>query len=369
MPQNKFIRNLLKAFITPLAYVYRLARPRLWLFSSRPDEVDGNALALFEWAKDKQDCVYVLSRKAPQYRPDMIQWGGFRHLLLSAVARVHITDIGNADFYGRKVRRFTGLKTKNVFLQHGVTRCSIPFYWFERTGFDLVLATSERECRFLTEEFGYPESRLALTGFPRHDDLIRNVSDRGYILVLPTWRNYLRNMSKEEFKADDFFVRLQSLLQNPALAAFLKSNNLKLCFKLHYMIRDKLPLFALPDEGVAYDAPYSIRELLRDCSMLITDESSVAFDAALAGKPVVYYRFEEGQYDLSTSYFQLERDGFGPVIGDEQELVDYVCGIWDGKRLVREPEYTQRADEFFAFKDADNCQRTYDAILKMLDGK
>ncbi len=230
----------------------------------------------------------------------------------------------------------------------------------------MFIVAAKKEYEFIHQVFGYPYDHIALTGFARHDQLINHVSDKKFILIMPTWRRHLRKMREEEFLSTNYYQRFQSLLNNPALQHFLQRNDQKLCFYLHYMIHDKQKLFELPPENLVYAETQHVHELLRDCSMLITDCSSVAFDAALAGKPLVYYGFEEEHYPPADSYMQLDTDGFGPVFREEDEVVQYISTLWNGEKFCREKVYDRRCEEFFEFTDASNCQRIFDKIERLL---
>ena len=53
--------------------------------------------------------------------------------------------------------------------------------------------------------------------------------------------------------------------------------------------------------------------------------SSVAFDFAYLGKPVIYAQFDKEEFyekhDYKAGYFNYERDGFGEVVYDLESTV------------------------------------------------
>lgn len=348
------------------ALVYRMAFPDIWLFFSRPDEKDGNAYDLYRWAKDKKKCYFVIRKDSPQFEKGMVGWGSLKHYFLSAAAKVHVFDIlQNGNLINRRRREIFHLKTKNVFLQHGVTRVDIPLYHYDRQRFDLCLACAHTEYSYLCHTFGYPKENVALTGFARFDDLLKNVSDKRYILIMPTWRWDLKQMNSDDFLKSEFHVRFQSLLRNRNLIEFMKRNNIGLRFYLHYMIHNRLDLFDIPSDIEIYNATDSVHDLLRDCSLLITDYSSVFFDAAYAGKPLIYYQFQDDYYNSKESYFKYEEDGFGPVVKTEEDLINTIGSLWSESVFVQLPLYSDRCNSFFAYHDTDNCQRIYDSIVEL----
>lgn len=362
----RILRLLFLTTIGLFAHLYRLRHPDIWIFYSRTDELDGNAYAFYKWVEkeNKKECYFVLDKNATAFEKQMLPWRSIRHIFLSAAATVHIFDVSaSGDMYGRRIRRIIRLNTKYIFLQHGMTRVDIPLYHYDRTDYDLFITTGRREHQFARKVFGYPENRLALTGQARHDDLLKNVSDKKYILIMPTWRKDLRQSDPESFLNSEFYIRFQSLLENQQLKSFLQTNQLKLRFYLHYMIRDRIKQFSIPTDINIYDETDSVHELIRDCSLLITDYSSVSFDAALAGKPVIYYQFQQDQYNSTESYFQYDKDGFGPVMEDEELLLEELRELWNGCCFEQLPIYKVRKDSFFEFHDTNNCQRIYDRII------
>ena len=112
---------------------------------------------------------------------------------------------------------------------------------------------------------------------------------------------------------------------------------------------------------------YDVQQLLRECDLLITDYSSINIDFAYMKKPLLYYQFDyemfrNGQY--GEGYFNYERDGFGKVCLNQQDLLGSL------KEIIREgfrmpSQYCSRADGFFTFHDKNNCKRNYEAICKI----
>lgn len=365
---ERCFRGLLSCLVTIPAKLYRHYNPDFLLIGSRSDEADGNALDFYNWVKDKNKCVFVLNKAASQYQKDMIPWNSFRHVFYSAAASVHVFDGSEScGCYSDRLRNAIGLNTKHVFLSHGVTRCNIPKYNYTNSKFDLITVVSQQEFEYVNKVWGYPEKNIALTGFARYDDLFEKCTDKRFVLIMPTWRHEFKKITDEEFVKSRFFIEYQSLLNNKGFIEFLKANNIGLRFYLHYMIKDRMHLFNIPSDIEIYDESDSVHELLRDCSMLITDYSSVSFDAAFAGKPIIYYQFQDDHYDQEDSYFKYDRDGFGPVVKSEGDLVQEIFKFWNGDCFEQKQLYTDRRNSFFEYNDANNCQRIYDCIVNMID--
>ena len=106
----------------------------------------------------------------------------------------------------------------------------------------------------------------------------------------------------------------------------------------------------------------SYQKIFADASLIITDYSSAIFDYAYLKKPVLYYHFDEGQYDKG--YFDYETMGFGEIAKNKDDLVSLVIEYMKSSCKMKE-KYINRVDEFFTYKDANNCKRIHDEISKL----
>jgi CDP-glycerol glycerophosphotransferase (TagB/SpsB family) len=106
---------------------------------------------------------------------------------------------------------------------------------------------------------------------------------------------------------------------------------------------------------------------LRDAHLLITDYSSISFDFGYMNKPVLYYQFDQSDFYQSRGGFFAEPNTELPgktVTTREdlfRELGDIICRGWQ-----MAPEVERRISNFFAHRDANNCQRVHEAITEML---
>ena len=110
-----------------------------------------------------------------------------------------------------------------------------------------------------------------------------------------------------------------------------------------------------------------MQELLKESNLLVTDYSSIAMDFAYLRKPLLYYQFDyemfrKGQY--SEGYFSYKEDGFGKVCEKEQDVVREIKQITENG-MTMSNLYQQRVDEFFSYRDKNNCERNYKAICKL----
>lgn len=107
----------------------------------------------------------------------------------------------------------------------------------------------------------------------------------------------------------------------------------------------------------------SYEKILTESSLMVTDYSGVQFDFAYMRKPVVYFHPEELPAHYEDGCFFYDTMGFGEICTRTEELVDLLCDYMRGGCKMKE-KYVARADDFFAYKDHNNCERIYQEILK-----
>ena len=108
-----------------------------------------------------------------------------------------------------------------------------------------------------------------------------------------------------------------------------------------------------------------VREVLSRASVVVTDYSSIAFNAGDIDVPVVYFQFDADEYYSGHTerpgYFTYADDGFGPVcatVGDTARAV--AATLEEGMA----PTYARRVEETFPLRDGGNCGRVYRAMLE-----
>ena len=100
-------------------------------------------------------------------------------------------------------------------------------------------------------------------------------------------------------------------------------------------------------------------------AVLITDYSSVNFDFAYLGKPIIYSQFDKDTFYqghlYNPGYFKYDRDGFGPVITELDKVVDELIELMKNDCKNKE-EYLARSKAFYYYRDNNNCERIRQAI-------
>ncbi|MFI0962585.1 glycosyltransferase [Streptomyces sp. NPDC021080] len=363
----------------------------IWIIGEREDTAQDNSYHLFNWIRRNQPrrkVYYAINgdaadraKVAPLGRViDRLSWK-YRVYLLHASRLVNAYDLeAYLGFPGLSKRAFlTGygdlLRYKRVFLQHGVVYNDVaPSIHAQVTNVDMVLTTGRSERAYYAEHCGYGYDRVAATGLPRFDAL-EPVTGPRRILVMPTWRRDIvapsyNKAAKPEipFAASEYYRFFSALLRDDRLLSALRRHSVQLEFMPHYEIRPYLKHFRIDDPSITVSTTgRDVQLAMRECSMLVTDYSSVFFDVAYMAKPVVYTNFDDESFyskHYKRGYFDLARDGFGPTCATvDQAVREIVAAIERG--FTVEPKYQGRAEDFFVLRDTNNCKRAFEVIDTM----
>ena len=266
-----------------------------------------------------------------------------------------------------------------TFLQHGVIKGDIS-HWLNPKSIDVFVASTPDEYQYLTESPAYRVGRkeVRLTGLPRFDVLLersREIPDdeKNLIVVMPTWRDYLvgamGDSSDDRGALDDFArtpyaTRIAGLLNDRRLLDAAARANARIIFMPHPNMKQYLASFELPDAvEVRSYADTDVREMIVRARLLITDYSSIAFNAAYIRTPVMYYQHDREEYFVGHTerpgYFDYATDGFGPVIEDADQAAQTAADII---RRGASSEFVERMDRAFPTRDGRNRERVYDAM-------
>lgn len=374
------------------AAVSKEARKRYggcWLLMDRVDRADDNAEHLYRYLVSigKGDkTFFVLHRDAVDWK--RLETEGFK--LLPFGSREHTIALINASFlisshadqpilWPIPQNQIGDLATyRIVFLQHGIISQDLS-RWLNTKEFARLFTATTDEYRSIvaaTSDYKFSEKEVVLTGLCRHDRLASLPSSRSTVLIMPTWRKplsgpadaKLRRTRSEQFTSSQYFVAWRSLLHSPSLKRLVDQHGLNLVFCPHPNVVPYLPDFEIPSwVRVATDQVGSVQNLFAEAATLITDYSSVFFELANLGKPVIHYHFDGGEifsggHVYARGYFDFDSDGLGPVCATQEDLLDQLEVVLSGKEP---PRYAERRRATFPYRDGNCCKRVCDSILEL----
>jgi hypothetical protein len=275
---------------------------------------------------------------------------------------------------------------KVAFLQHGVTQQDIS-RWLNRRDFEFAVATTEAENLSIAGDgtaYNYTAKEIRTTEMPRYDRLLRlgravPRSDRRLVLLAPTWRNWLlvrdptpgtaRSLA-DGLWTSDYLHSWLAVVRSERIAAAVRERGLELGLMPHPNLTAMLPALDLPSHVTPYAfATHDAQEVYARLHLMVTDYSSVAFDAAVLGRPVVYFQFDRerffgGGHIGSAGYFDYERDGFGPVGLDIAAAENAIIEAID-RGPEPAPTYQARIEATLPMRDGQACARVVAAIEEL----
>lgn len=358
----------------------RLFRRNMWLVSETSVSAHDNGYWFFRYVCEEHkeiDICYAIDFSSIEYPKvaslgKTVAFGSFKHHIYTWSCSKNIgtqvaSGLPNASVCHRLFMKGF-YRFENIFLQHGIIQNKNAVFTKERTNIDCFICSCQREADFVCNVLGHPAENIYTVGLCRYDQLVDDLAEP-MILIMPTWRMWLNDLSEEEFKSSNYFLNYSALIQNEKLLAFAQKEKLRIVFFLHDGMQHYSHLFAdiSPDVIVAGRGNYDVQDLLKRSMFLITDYSSVAFDFAYMKKPLAYFQFDYDEFrakHCEEGYFSYEEDGMGPVFSSEELLFRFLEDSWSQKdqKFLLESKYVERSVTFFKYCDRLNCKRTFDVI-------
>lgn len=368
-----------------------------WVLMDRDVNANDNAEHLFRYLRKHRRDInawFVVKKDSPDWT--RLRAEGFKRLIpygstvwkvLCLNARYIVSSHADRYVYA-PFHLSTGSRPqwRFVFLQHGVTKDDISRWLNSKAMAGMVTSTTGEFASIAGDGSPYKFSAkdVALTGFPRHDALASKAAtvtpvNRKTIAIMPTWRQFLVGATTgngnerqllPEFFESDFYRRWVDLLRSKELKTMAQDHGLRIVFMPHPNLEAYLPEISLPDhiEVTSY-AETNVQDELAEAALVVTDYSSIAFDAAVIRRPVVYYQFDRdrvfgGGHLTRPGYFSYEEDGFGPVALDHRDALEAIRETVD-HGVDPAPEYLERIERTFV-ATGGACKRVT-AMIEDLD--
>ena len=320
-----------------------------WIITDRVTGAGDNGEHLYRWIVDNTDqkVFYVLQRGAPGWdrlKSDgyqVLPYGSVRSVLaylnasaiISSDAVIDSRNLAPSYLYGPAKAPF-------VFLQHGVIynrNIKNIAGWLNTIDIDLMFTSTDPETEYVAgtnSRFRIAPARVIQNGMPRWDRLFQLAaekpsSDTLSILLMPTW-----------FPGKDYSYWTD-------LAALLKEKY-KVQFVAHPSIAQQIQVAHL--EETIDPRQEDFQTLLAHSDVLVTDYSSVLYDALLIGRQVILVHAESGRPLLSTDP-QIDDLAVAETPQQIKALIDKSSPRKCGHQVARDTRY---------------CATTYAAIAQFL---
>lgn len=355
-----------------------LPKKEIWLVGEREFQAQDNGYHFFKYVREKypeKNLYYIINEKSNDFDVvnqygNVIKQHSFKHKLYIHRANKLISgwtfeecslpsskNKYKIEYYRELVR-----SKKNICLQHGViTRNIGPYLRKEIFEQDAIMCSSKVEQKIIMNTLGYTEEEVKVTGLPRHD-YFKKVSFelKNQILIMPTWRRDLANVSDAIFVKSDYYKQYSGLLSNQEFNDFITENNITVKFYVHFQLQRYLKYFKTENPLISFTSSDKVSDLLLESKLLITDFSSVASDFLYLKKPVILFTFDEFFFHhVKTKY--LEPTSVGSPVKDVTEVIPLLRSIHNRDYSLTEKQIKAR-ENIFAYDDTQNIERVLAAI-------
>lgn len=361
-----------KAYKRSLLY----SKDFILMYEKECERYEESASVLYEKLIDLgyTNAYYVVNFDNPRiqnldekYKRNLVEKESFDHVvkffacesIISSETVDHALQLRVAN---KRVRdRLEDPNLKYVFLQHGVMYM-VSLNSELRSGFrnsphkiHRVVVSSEAEAEHFITLGGMKRENLYITGLAKFDRSVRNPNaDR--IVIMPTWRRWEHNMARKNLKETGYYKLVKTMydsvpdnlkdktviLPHPLMAEMFDDDN---------AMSDRILL------NVSYE------EVLRTCDVLITDYSSIAYDAFYRGAKVVFCwqdKDECMQHYGEGSFLMLNEDNcYGDVCMNEGEIRKSIQKCY---MKHQDDEYIQKFRHIVESHDGKNSDRIVERL-------
>lgn len=259
-----------------------------------------------------------------------------------------------------------------VFLQHGPTYM-ISLNKENRSGFlkkpwlklHKTVVSSELEAQHFIELGGMERDDLYITGMAKFDRAFRNEgADR--VVIMPTWRRWEVNQAREDITQTSYYKMMRLMYES--IPADLKD---KVIILPHPLMAERFAAIAGSGDGADAEMCRRIlvtnnyENVLRETEVLVTDYSSISYDAYYRGAKVVFYWAEKDEcithYGEGTKLMLNLDNVFGPVAMTGEEIT---AAVRENYGAEQSQHYLDRYRKIIEFHDGRNTERIIEHLIK-----
>ncbi|WP_081652918.1 CDP-glycerol glycerophosphotransferase family protein, partial [Candidatus Stoquefichus massiliensis] len=368
-------KKLRKAYLLSRFLIFSKARKSVLCFEKFASKYEESASVLFEKIVDRgeRNTYFVIDQSSLHYQniPDkykkyIIPKYSFKHYFyffcakgfIATESMNHIIELNISD--PNVTMRITKGAYDYIFLQHGV----MYMYCLENrsdfikgqgfTNYSKVVVSSQTEADHFIEYGQFDQDDLIISGLPKFDKSYQN-PNADKILIMPTSRDFEYNVIRLTPTDSSYYKFTKNIID--AVPDELKD---KIVVVGHPLLKQQLHATDLrkyiPNEYI-YD------ELLRDTKLLITDYSSISYDAFYRGCNVIFC-WEDKEMCLNAMNYKL-------MLNDSNVFADVSKSFDDLPALIKKNYYHAQTDEqiekyrkIVTYHDGNNTERCYEYLLK-----
>ncbi|MGX7196677.1 CDP-glycerol glycerophosphotransferase family protein [Enterococcus olivae] len=363
----------------------QLQRKKIVLITEYPYKAQDNGYFFFKYLMQNQNkytAYYIITPDSPDlenlqpFMSNVVFYKSKQHieLLFKSTYLAHTHTSSYAFPFISKGFLEQKQILKKLYLKHGITALkNVSFAYSKQTTPDFtnkIIASSSREKKQIHEQLGYDLDDIEITGLARFDSLLSNnhkfksFFKRKKIIIMPTWRNELNNLSDEEFKDSLFYQRFNDLINDASFQELVRKKCLKVSLYLHSNFQKYNHLFNSKFVKTIPAGSISVQTLMKESGIMITDYSSVGLDFALQNRTVLFYQFDNDTQEMAEGVKQNDAILPGPTFQTKEALIIILEN--KVKNNILDKKYQDIVTkQLYTFQDTNACQRIFDVLDKM----
>ncbi len=299
-----------------------------------------------------------------------VRRGSQEYFYYLATSKYFINNVNFEDAYEKRDGQIeiqtmhgTPLKTLGLDVESDFpTQSSIDRYVRKNARWDYLVVQG----RFMRDKayscFKF-DKKVLCCGYPRTDklfnknpDKIQNLKkklhlppDKKIILYTPTWR------VKNKFDMQLDLEKMRETL----------SDEYVLLIRLHHFSSSGYTIPADDKFIFNFNSYGYVEDLYMLSDILITDYSSVMFDYALLGKPMLFFTYDLEDYreNLRGIYVDIEKEAPGPLVFDTDGVINAIVNI-DSEMKKYRKKIEAFHQKYLTYENPDSCQKIVSKVFK-----
>jgi CDP-glycerol glycerophosphotransferase len=327
------------------------------------------------------DQLWVVNDRSVQMPDDIPTVVRLSRDYYSALARARwvVANDSMPTFYSKRagttyLQTWHGTPLKRIGFDmdtiHFANKNYLEEFRHEVAKWDFLVSPNSFSTEILRRAFRY-DGEILETGYPRNDvfhageqEAIRErvrtwygiPRDKRVVLWAPTWRD-------NAFTPGRRYVFPMTL--DLARVADAVGGDTVLLFRGHHLVSATIDQAALSNDFVKDVTQYpDVSDLYLAADVLMTDYSSVMFDFANTGKPMLFYTWDLEMYRdvLRGFYFDFEKDAPGPLLRTTDEVIAALRDLEDVAASFSGP-HAAFVERFCSLDDGRAAARVVDRVF------
>ena len=377
MPNSEKVKYLIEKLLFVVSLPFRMLKikqNRISFFSNRTDYPTGNLKAAYEAVKGIENADVHLVCKGGGAKGTLAVL--FKFLRLYMTSRVVFVD----DYYHLVSYIKKKKNTKLIQLWHGCGAfktfgfsryhkdSALEIYSSNHRQYDYAIVSSPEICDFYAEAFGISNEKVLALGSPRCDILkneeykkqkigeffneFPNLKGKKLLLFAPTFRgkgNGNCYYPTEKFNIDSVLETL--------------GEDWGIIIKMHPYLKEKMTFSEKNAARVANCEDWDINDVLFSADFLVTDYSSVIFEASILEIPMAFLAFDLDDYiEKRDFYYDFKSFVPGKIVNTDIEAAEVAKSGYYDLQKVR-----AFAEKAFGNTAGNACNNIKELTIKLLE--